>query len=72
MLDILLTRTMNSLEASEQQRDLVDTLVLESPFNNLLEEIQSVVFNNRGSLAQWLGNILPLETLLSWTEMQFK
>ena len=63
---------MNSLEASEQQRDLVDTLVLESPFNNLLEEIQSVVFNNRGSLAQWLGNILPLETLLSWTEMQFK
>ena len=65
-------RTLNTLEASEQQRDLVDTLVLESPFNNLLEEIQTMVFNNRGALAQWLGNILPIETVLSWTEMQFK
>ena len=65
-------RTMNTLEASEQQRELVDTLVLESPFNNLLEEIQTMVFNSRGALAQWLANILPLEALLSWTEMQFK
>ena len=65
-------RTINSLEASEQQRELVDTLVLESPFNNLLDEIQTMVFNTRGALGHWLGNILPVETVLGWTEMQFK
>ena len=65
-------RAMNSLEASEPQRELVDTLVLESPFNNLLDEIQTVVFNSRGALGQWLGSLLPVETVLDWTEMQFK
>ena len=65
-------RTVNTLEASHQQRDLVDTVVLESPFNNLLEEIQTRLFNDRGPLAQWLGHILPLEAILNRTDMQFK
>ena len=47
-------RTIYSLENHEdhQQRDLVDTLVLESPFNNLHDEIKHVVFESKDVIRQ--------------------
>ena len=42
-------RTIYSLENHEdpQLREVVDTLVLESPFNNLQDEIKHVVFESK-------------------------
>lgn len=65
-------RAMHCLETSNQDREMVDTLVLESPFNNLLEEIRTVVFNDKGSVATWLGNVLPVEAVLKWADIQFQ
>ena len=47
-------RTIYSLENHEdpQLRDLVDTLVLESPFNNLQDEIKHVVFESKDVIRQ--------------------
>ena len=47
-------RTIYALENSEdhKQRELVDTLVLESPFNNLKEEIKHVVFESKDVIRQ--------------------
>ena len=65
-------RTMQSLEASDQQRELVDTLVLESPFNNLLDEIQTMMLTNKGALGRWLANVLPVEAALKWSDIEFR
>ena len=47
-------RTIYSLENHEdpQLREVVDTLVLESPFNNLQDEIQHVVFESKDVIRQ--------------------
>ena len=65
-------RAMESLESSGHQADLVDTLVLESPFNNLLEEIETVVFHSRGAVGRWLANCLPVQAVLQWADIEFK
>ena len=65
-------RAMERLESSGHQADLVDTLVLESPFNNLLEEIQTVVFDSRGALGTLLASWLPVEAVLKWADIQFR
>ena len=65
-------RTMHSLEASDHHRELVDTLVLESPFNNLLDEVHTVMLDNKGALGRGLVNILPVEAALKSCDMEFK
>ena len=65
-------RAMERLESSGHQADLVDTLVLESPLNNLLEEIQTVVFDSRGVLGTLLASWLPVEAVLKWADIQFR
>ena len=55
----ILHRTVYSLENSSDtlQRELVDTLVLESPFNNLHDEIKHVVFESKGVLRQDIKDV---------------
>ena len=62
----ILHRTVYSLENSSDnlQRELVDTLVLESPFNNLHDEIKHVVFESKGVLRQDIKDVERLKHLI--------
>ena len=51
---------------------MVDTLVLEAPFNNLHDELRHVVFDSKGWLYRTLGNIVPIRTILRSSDMQFR
>ena len=55
---------MYALENNEdhRQRELVDTLVLESPFNNLKEEIKHVVFESKDVIRQEYSEILDVRS----------
>ena len=65
---------MYSLESNGDtaQREMVDTLVLESPFNNLREELHFAVFESKGSLGRFCAKFVPVNTILRVSDMQFK
>ena len=67
-------RTMFELEHSNDHglREMVDTLVLEAPFNNLHDELRHAVFDSKGWLHMKLGNIVPIRTILRSSDMQFR
>ena len=66
-------RTLFSLETAEDRMELVDTLVLESPFNNLHDEVRwRLAQPSEGPLRRLGGRILPVATVLRLTDMQFR
>ena len=67
-------RTVHELENSGDHalRDLVDTLVLEAPFNNLHDELKHAVFDSRSWLRRKFGLGVPINTILQSSDMQFR
>ena len=49
----------------------IETLVLESPFNNLRDEIQDVVFKSRGKIPSVVGAMLPVTRQLKEANIEF-
>ena len=49
----------------------IETLVLESPFNNLHDEIQDVVFKSRGKIPSVVGAMLPVSKQLQAASIEF-
>ena len=50
----------------------IANLILESPFNNLEDEVFDVVFANKGKLSKSIGTLLPLRKQLKKANMEFK
>ena len=65
-------RTIHYLENDEDrsQREIVDTLVLESPFNNLHDEILHAVCD-RGVVGKVCARMAPVHSILKSSDMQF-
>lgn len=65
-------RTIHSLENDDDrsQREIVDTLVLEAPFNNLHDEINSAV-RDRGVMGKMCARMAPIHSILKSSDMQF-
>ena len=66
-------RTIHSLENDEDrcQREMVDTLVLEAPFNNLHDEIHHAV-RDRGVMGRMCARVAPIRSILKSSDMQFR
>ena len=59
-------------EERERKEKTIATLVMESPFNNLRDEIQDVVFKSRGKVPSTVGKILPVTRRLKNAGMEFR
>ena len=66
-------RTIHSLENDDDrtQREIVDTLVLEAPFNNLHDEINFAV-RDRGVMGKMCARMAPIHSILKSSDMQFR
>ena len=49
----------------------IETLFLESPFNNLHDEVMDAVFSSQGRILTAIGKLLPIRKQLKKAKMQF-
>ena len=58
-------------EKDKTSKSKIVKLVLESPFNNLQEEIQEYVFTSGGRVKEFMGKMLPIARELRDANIEF-